>query len=147
MTKDDKSVSALDGLKKIEEKRQKAILAKMLNQLKEDAKTILKLKKKTELRLQHFDFSEKDAKGIIDWINNLPAVKLTKYDEEELKSDIKNEFYRAESTVDEQMTRSNTWIGSSSVNVGLAQTTPYTTFACSDGNTTLNCADDELSVT
>ena len=77
----------VNELKKIEAANKKALLIKVLEILKDYAKIVLINKTKTKELLNYMDLSEKDKKSIIDWINNLPNVKLSKDDIKGIKEE------------------------------------------------------------
>ena len=87
-----KSNSFLEELKYIEKDKNREILKKTLQDLKQKAKDIFKLKLETTIWLNQFDLEDCDKKAIIDWINNLPDVKLSEKDKKEIESDIKRKY-------------------------------------------------------
>jgi predicted nuclease with TOPRIM domain len=94
----------LDELKQLEERKRKIQLAKSLNKIKDMAKEILENKYMTDKIMEQLGVDSKEAKAIIDWINNLPGVKLDDEDkkklDDEIKKDLKERFQEAEKEVE-----------------------------------------------
>jgi len=96
----------LEDLKKIEESSNKEVLIKTLKELKEKAKEIYILKLETQCWLDLLNLSLEDKKSIIDWINNLPDVKLTEEESLEIKNEIAKKFKRIKEDKNSQETTS-----------------------------------------
>uniref|UniRef100_A0A6M3LQU2 Uncharacterized protein n=1 Tax=viral metagenome TaxID=1070528 RepID=A0A6M3LQU2_9ZZZZ len=91
----------LDDLKKLEETKRKKLLAKILNQIKEDAQEILHLKLSFDIYMEELGVDKKEAKSIIDWINSL--VKVTDKDEKDLREEIRTELKEEKKKVDKKI--------------------------------------------
>ena len=72
-----KAPDILDEVKAAESATRKIMLIKTLGQLKKMAKDVLELKEKTQALISELGISAEDSKRLIDFINNLSAVKLT----------------------------------------------------------------------
>lgn len=81
-------VDVLEQVKRVE----KAIKAKMLiekiAQLKQHAREINELKEKSVATLEALDLSDKDIKRVIDYINELPDVKLSEKDKKAIRDSV-----------------------------------------------------------
>lgn len=98
----------LEDLKKIEDTSNKELLIKTLKELKAKAKEVYKLKLETQSWLDLFDLTPEDKKSIIDWINNLPDVKLSEEEKNEIKKQIEKKFKIIKEQKEEE--KSNSWI-------------------------------------
>ena len=72
-----KPADILDEVRAAESATRKIMLIKTLGQLKKMAKDVLELKEKTQALISELGISADDSKRLIDFINNLSAVKLT----------------------------------------------------------------------
>jgi hypothetical protein len=95
----------LNDVKKMEKRIKKMAFLKIIPKLKDMAKEVNKLKKKTELLLSEFGIDEKDSKRIIDFINSLPDVSLSKRDIEEFKEDQEEEVEDIKEEVAEKVSK------------------------------------------
>lgn len=102
----DKETSTLDSLKRLEEQKKKQVLAKILSKAKENAKEILSLKERYHIYMEELGISKKEAKAIIDWINSLPDVQLTKEDKESLRDEVREELSEKKKDVEKKIEES-----------------------------------------
>lgn len=77
----------LEQLKQIEKKQKEMLLNKSLKRLKELCKLVLKTKERVNSIMEILGLPEKDAKGIIDWINSLSDVQLSDDDKKEIRTE------------------------------------------------------------
>src|SRR3990167_1105823 len=106
---DEQKKTLLDDLKKMEEAKKKRILAKILNQIKEDAEEIIRLKLSYDIYMEELGVSQKEAKSIIDWINSL--IKISDNDKEELKEEIRDELKEENKKIEKKIEDSPMWFG------------------------------------
>ena len=99
--KEDKTL--LENLKELESKKKKALMAKILNQLKEDAKEVITLKKRCELLLGQVTTNKKEAKSILDWINSLPEMELEDADVKEMQQEIKDDLNETKDKIEKKI--------------------------------------------
>lgn len=133
-----KELDVLEQVKRID----KAVKAKMLIEkialLKEFAREINELREKSVAILEELGLSDKDMKRIIDYINELPEVKLSERDKkqirEEVSDDVDEEKESIEKTLrnidlDKLMTITTTAGANSTGAWNLANGVTYTTSA------------------
>jgi hypothetical protein len=84
----------LDEVKQIERAIRAKALAKMLTTLKEKAHEILELKEYTNAVLEELGVEEADKKRLIDWINSLDQVKLSKNNKESIRDNASKDVHK-----------------------------------------------------
>ncbi|MBW2968552.1 hypothetical protein KY314_00330 [Candidatus Woesearchaeota archaeon] len=102
MDKKEEKKDVLEEIKKLEELKRKAILLQLISNVKKYAKEILVLKKTCEVILTEADIEEKDIKRIIDFLNNLPDVQLSKEDIKEIREKIKKDIKEKKKKITEK---------------------------------------------
>lgn len=89
MAKDTKeqesSFDILDQVKKVEKAIKAKVLIKKIGELKKIAKEVNELKEEMVATLEELGLSDKDIKRVIDFINELPDVKLTDREKKEIR--------------------------------------------------------------
>ena len=132
--KDTTPNQALDQLKQVEDKHQKALMVKALQLLKEQAKLVLKSKYATNEILKQLSISDTDQKAIIDWINSLSDVKLNDDDEFDIEEKVKDQLTKKKKEVEKDLQEHpNYFVTTAGCNgLSLTQPTMYTS--------SINCA-------
>lgn len=121
-----KENNALDQLKDIEQKKQKAVLIKALKFLKQKAKEVLAAKYATNEILKQLNISKDDQKAIIDWVNQLQDVKLSDDDETVIEDEVKDFIADKKKKVESELETIKDCIGSYySTNSVNTVNTPY----------------------
>jgi macrodomain Ter protein organizer (MatP/YcbG family) len=85
-------VDVLEQVKKVEKAIKAKILIEKIGELKTIAKEINELKEQSLATLEELQLSEKDMKRIIDYINELPDVKLTDKEKQKIRDEISEEM-------------------------------------------------------
>jgi hypothetical protein len=86
----------LDALKKIDKKEKMEKLKKLMKKLKSLQKEINISKYECEKLIEQAGFDEKNAKRIIDWIGELPDVKLDIFDKKKVRERIEKKEEKTE---------------------------------------------------
>lgn len=94
---EEKFEDPLDTLKKIDKKEKVEKLKKLMKKLKSLQKEINISKYECEKLIEQAGFDEKNAKRIIDWIGELPDVKLDTFDKKKVKEKIEKKEEKTES--------------------------------------------------
>ncbi len=79
---EEKKVDVLAQIKRAEQAIKQATLVKMISDIKNMAHDILELKEKCVMLLSEIGLTDEDIKRVIDFVNNLPTVQLSKVDKE-----------------------------------------------------------------
>lgn len=85
-------IDVLDQVKKIDKAIKAKLLIEKIAQLKEFAREVNVLREQSVATLEELDLSPKDIKRIIDYVNELPEVKLSERDKKEIRDDIHEEM-------------------------------------------------------
>ena len=90
MANKEKSIDVLDQIKNIEKTVKAKMLIQSISELKKMCKEVSTLKEKCVITLEEIGIDEVDIKRIIDFVNELPEVKLTSDDKKSIRDTIKN---------------------------------------------------------
>lgn len=93
----------LEEVKRIERAVRAKALAKMLVTLKQKAHEVLELKEYTKAVLEELGVEEGDQKRLIDWINSLDQVKLTKGDKEDIRDEAHDDVTKERQDAEKKM--------------------------------------------
>jgi hypothetical protein len=85
-------IDVLDNIKKVEKAIKAKILIEKIGELKKYAKEINVLKEQSLATLEELNLSEKDVKRVIDYINELPDVKLTEREKNDIHDEISDDM-------------------------------------------------------
>lgn len=85
MAEKNASSDVLEDIKKIDKAIKAKVLIEQITNIKKLAKKMNQLRYETTCILNELDVSEKDQKRIIDYVNELPEVKLSEDDEAEIE--------------------------------------------------------------
>lgn len=86
----------LEQVKKVEKSIKAKILIDKIGELKKHAKQINELKECSIATLEELQLSKADVKRIIDYINELPDVKLTEREKADIREDVDDEMKDAQ---------------------------------------------------
>lgn len=89
---EENQIDILDQVKKIDKAIKAKLLIEKIAQLKEFAREVNVLREQSIATLEELDLSPKDIKRIIDYVNELPEVKLSERDKKEIRDDIHEEI-------------------------------------------------------
>ena len=98
-----KSHDILDDIKRVEKILTQQLLVRVISQLKQEAKETLKRKIRVKLMLKEVGISDDDAKRVIDFVNELPEVKLTEEEVKEIRDSVRESVRRDKSKVQKKM--------------------------------------------
>jgi|SRR5882672_11540438 len=98
-----KTSDFLDEFKQVERAIRARALAKMLSTLKEKAHEILELKEYTNAVLEELGVEEADCKRLIDWVNSLEQVKLSKSDKESIRENSRRDVRKERKEAEKKM--------------------------------------------
>lgn len=91
----------LDEIKIAEKMVKRAMLLKTIGKLKNIAREILEAKEESNALLEAIGIDSKDAKRIIDFVNNLPEVRLTEKDKQKIADEIQHDTEKGKKEVRE----------------------------------------------
>lgn len=89
----------LDEIKIAEKMIKRAMLLKTIGKLKKIAREILEAKEESNALLEAIGIDSKDAKRIIDFVNNLPEVRLTEKDKQKIVDEIQHDTEKGKKEV------------------------------------------------
>ena len=91
MSTKEQKTDILEDVKRAEKKVKAKLLLKKISELKEIAYEVNKLKAKMQIILEELDVSDKDAKRVIDYINEKSEVKLSDEDKRAIKKEVRED--------------------------------------------------------
>ena len=132
----------LDDIKNAEKKIRRASFLKMIPKLKKMATELNIIKAKSKMMLEEVGLDEKDIKRVIDFINQIPSVELSKSEletlRESVKEDISDEKKEIEKQMDNNLLKSATLSNYSTTNWGGGGSGSSTAYYSSIGDTFTN---------
>lgn len=103
MSKETQEVDVLDQVKKIDKAVRAKLLIEKIALLKKYAREVNELKEKSMIVLEELGLSDKDMKRIIDYVNELPEVKLSERDKKDLRDGIHEEMSEEKNEVEKTL--------------------------------------------
>lgn len=83
-------VDVLEQVKKIDKAVKAKLLIEKISIIKEFAREVNELREKSNAMLEELGLSPKDIKRVIDYVNELPEVKLSERDKIEIRDEMHN---------------------------------------------------------
>ncbi len=93
----------LEQVKKVEKAVKAKLLIEKIAILKQHAREVNVLKEQSVATLEELNLSDKDIKRLIDYINELPEVKLTDKDKLAIREEAKEEVDEERSAIEEKL--------------------------------------------
>lgn len=104
---ENKEHDVLDDIKQAEKQLKVATLVKNIATLKKIAKDVLTAKEKMNQYLEQMGMSETDSKRIIDFINSLPEITLSKKEIKDIEDDVAKDLENKTKEVKKKIEDSN----------------------------------------
>ncbi len=103
MSKAENEGDILENLKKIDKAVKAKVLIEEIARIKSQAKQVLEIKSRINARLESLGVAQKDQKRIIDYVNELPEVKLTEGEVEKIRIEASASIKKLRSDMDESI--------------------------------------------
>lgn len=121
---EEKEKDVLDRLRDVDKTVKARLLFQVVEDMRYSSRQLLEIKEKNLARLAAIGISEKDIKRIIDYINELPEVRLTESDIEDIKDSIQKETEQKKKRERDQLLNPNKGVTTGYPQYSTIQVTP-----------------------